>query len=156
MNNNLQVCQQSDPVNIMHYQYSSWIPLNRITNRDEEMESQDITNFHPLAAALGEQRLLKNLQKEKGTLLLIQCNWLQPSWAQSKKKKHVVMYTTVFGKKSHVLHLSQSLESLVFMSPSAHFTLSHEMNVVDTVCQLRVLVNWNHVISIVALHLPWT
>lgn len=74
MNNNLQVCQQSDPVNIMHYQYSSWIPLNRITNRDEEMESQDITNFHPLAAALGEQRLLKNLQKEKGTLLLIQCN----------------------------------------------------------------------------------
>lgn len=58
-----------------------------------------------------------------------------------KEKKHVVMYTTVFGKKSHVLHLSQSLESLVFMSPSAHFTLSHEMNVVDTVCQLRVLVN---------------
>lgn len=24
----------------MHHQYSSWIPLNRITNRDEEMESQ--------------------------------------------------------------------------------------------------------------------
>lgn len=40
VNNNLQVCHQSGPVNIMHYQYSSWIPLNRITNRDEEMESQ--------------------------------------------------------------------------------------------------------------------
>lgn len=40
VNNNLQVWQQSEPVNIMHYQYSSWIPLNRITNRDEEMESQ--------------------------------------------------------------------------------------------------------------------
>lgn len=127
--------------------------MNRITNRDEEMESQDITNFHPLAAALGEQRLLKNLQKEKGTLLLIQCNSLQPfcfvffngilktKLSTVKGKKNVVMYTTVFGKKSHVLHLSQSLESLVFMSPSAHFALSHEMNVVDTVCQLRVLVN---------------
>lgn len=51
------------------------------------------------------------------------------------------MFTTVFGKKSHVLHVSPSLQSLVFMSPSAHFALSHEMNVVDTVCQLRVLVN---------------
>ena len=40
VNNNLQVWQQSEPVNIMHYQYSSWISLNRITNRDEEMESQ--------------------------------------------------------------------------------------------------------------------
>lgn len=40
VNNNLQVWQQSEPLNIMHYQYSSWIPLNRITNRDEEMESQ--------------------------------------------------------------------------------------------------------------------
>lgn len=40
VNNNLQVWQQSEPVNIMHYQYSSWIPLNRITKRNEEMESQ--------------------------------------------------------------------------------------------------------------------
>lgn len=40
VNNNLRVWQQSEPVNKMHYQYSSWIPLNRITNRDEEMESQ--------------------------------------------------------------------------------------------------------------------
>lgn len=40
VNNNLQVWQQCEPVNIMHYQYSSWISLNRITNRDKEMESQ--------------------------------------------------------------------------------------------------------------------
>lgn len=58
-----------------------------------------------------------------------------------KEKRKVVMYTTVFGKKSRVLHLSLSLQSLVFMSPSAHFALSHEMNVVDTVCQLGILVN---------------
>lgn len=65
------------------------------------------------------------------------------------------MYTTVFGKKSRVLRLkSESLQSLVFMSPSAHFALSHEVNVVDTVCQLGVLVNRNHVVSVVALHLP--
>lgn len=40
VNNNLRVWQQSERVNIMHYRYSSRIPLNRITNRDEEMESQ--------------------------------------------------------------------------------------------------------------------
>lgn len=40
VNNNLQVWQLSEPVNIMHYQYSSWISLNRIINRKEEMESQ--------------------------------------------------------------------------------------------------------------------
>ena len=40
VNNNLQVWHRSEPVNVMHYQDSSWIPLNSITNRDEEMESQ--------------------------------------------------------------------------------------------------------------------
>lgn len=64
------------------------------------------------------------------------------------------MYTTVFGKKSHVLHVSLWFQSLMFMSPSAHFALSHKMNVVDTVRQLRVLVNRNHVVSIIALDLP--
>lgn len=114
----------------------------------------DITDFHPLAAALVGQRLVKNPQKKKGTLLSVQCNCLQPSSSlqliknqvghsqkKNKKKKHVVMYTTVFGKKSHFLHLSPLFDSFLFMSPSAHFTLSHEVNVVDTVCQLGVLVN---------------
>lgn len=40
VNNNLLVWQQSEPVNIMHYRYSSWVPLNRITSGDEEMKSQ--------------------------------------------------------------------------------------------------------------------
>lgn len=51
------------------------------------------------------------------------------------------MYTTVFGKESHVQYLSLSLQSLMFTSPSAHFALPHEMNVVDTVRQLGILVN---------------
>lgn len=112
--------------------------------------------FHPLAAALGGQRLFKNLQKGEGhsaidTVQLIAtmfffffCFFLQYIKNQvehSQRKTKVVMYLTVFGKKSNVLHVSLSLESPVFMSPSAHFTLSHEMNVVHTVCQLRVLVN---------------
>lgn len=40
VNNNLRVWQQSEPGNLMHYQNSTWISLNRITNRDGEMESQ--------------------------------------------------------------------------------------------------------------------
>lgn len=72
MNNNLQLWHQSETVNLMRYQNSFRIPLNRITNRDEEMTSQkrvkDIASFRPLAAALEGQRLLKNCPKEKGTL----------------------------------------------------------------------------------------
>lgn len=64
------------------------------------------------------------------------------------------MYTTVFGKMSRFLYASPSLGIPVFMSPSTHFALSHEVNVVDAVGQLGVLVNGDHVVAVVALHLP--
>lgn len=141
----------------MHYQNSTWIPLNRITNRDGEMESlkevKDITIIHPLAAALRGQRLVKNLQKEKGTLQLIQCNCLQPfcfiffkqyikNQAEHSQRKNMWSCIQLSLAKCPIfLRVSPSLKTLVFMSPSAHFTLSHEVDVVDTVCQLRILVN---------------
>lgn len=46
VNNNLQVWQQSEPVNIMHYQYSSWIPLNRITKRKRGNGVTKISHRH--------------------------------------------------------------------------------------------------------------
>lgn len=64
------------------------------------------------------------------------------------------MYTTVFGKMSRFIYASPSLEIPVFMSPSTHLTLSHEVNIVDAVGQLGILVDGDDVVSIVALHLP--
>lgn len=92
VNNNLLVGQQSEPVNIMHYQYSSWIPLNRIVNRDGEMESQKISHRHCQCSSSSSRtwraRTVKEYLKGEGhssvnTVQLIATMYFHPQYIKN-------------------------------------------------------------------------